>query len=107
MDVNRPVLRATRADFDLIVDFLLARGNRLRDEGQAIRWRSDKEGLHVYLLNPIDFDALHEHFSFADEVRMVSEPSHQFIEGGSEWISIEWNGAATLGAASRAGQGKR
>ncbi|HEX8143798.1 MAG TPA: hypothetical protein VF553_14465 [Pyrinomonadaceae bacterium] len=89
--------QASRPDFDLIVDFLLKRGNRLRrEEGKPEqRWRCDKEGDHVHLQNPIDFDASHEHFTFGSDVRVVSESDYQFIEGTSEWISIEWNRAAS------------
>lgn len=98
MEEKRPLVRGVRADFDLLVDFLLERGNRLRKdaEGQEIRWRNDKEGEHVYLQNPIDFDALQEHFRFASDVRLVCESHSQFIEGQTGWVTIEWDRAASL-----------
>lgn len=97
MEENRVSLHASRPDFDSIVDFLLKRGNRLRrEEGKPEqRWRCDKEGDHVYLQNPIDFDALDEHFTFGSDVRVVSETDYQFIEGTCGSISIEWNRAAS------------
>lgn len=103
MEGNRVLLHASRPDFDLIVDFLLKLGNRIRrEEGKPEqRWRCDKEGDHVYLQNPIDFDALDEHFIFGSDVRVISEPDYQFIEGTGGSISIEWNRAASDRLASK------
>lgn len=64
--------RHAQTSTSMLVDFLLERGNRLRnDPGEPeIRWRNDKEGQHVYLQNPVDFDSLNEHFTFASDVRL-------------------------------------
>lgn len=69
-----------------LVDYLLAQGNEL---ARQVRWHNDMAAIICSLINPIDFDALEQHFAIPDHIRINRE--QHLIECDESWCTIQGN----------------
>ncbi|MGQ0800735.1 MAG: hypothetical protein ACT4NL_11565 [Pseudomarimonas sp.] len=67
----QPTIQLTdsQQSFDQVIDFLEAHGNLTLGP----RWRTDKDGLHTYMSQPIDVALVKTHFSADSSVNMGQE----------------------------------
>jgi len=75
-------LTATQQSFDQLIDFLETRGNLTLGP----RWRTDKDGLHTYMTQPIDVALVKTHFRADSSVNVNEE--FGTITNGQGWLEI-------------------
>ena len=75
-------LEASTTSFNELIDFLEVNGNAVLGK----RWRVDKEGLHTYMTQPIDFALIYANYNLGDDV--LIDETYKFISTAREWMDI-------------------
>ncbi len=82
MSLSKKNLTASEISLNELIDFLEQHGNPVLGK----RWRTDKEGLHTYMTQPLDIDLIKKNFTPDNSVRLSEEFGS--IITAQEWMEI-------------------